>query len=215
VKDSAARAKERFGDANVAAEYPAAYTDKYRDRRERRALERALAIIPKGASVLDLPCGTGRLTGILLERGYQVTGADSSAAMVARAKSLWSSHRPEVPFEVQDALATTYRDGEFDAVVCNRLFHHFLEESTRRKALAELMRLSKGPIVVSFFNAMSLGAWTRRIRYRLQGREITDRVAIPVSAMRADCESVGLELKDVFLARPLLSQQSFAVVTRR
>jgi ubiquinone/menaquinone biosynthesis C-methylase UbiE len=214
LADSAARAKERFDVREVAAKYPSAYKDSYRDRRERRALERALDAIPPGASVLDLPCGTGRLTGILLDRGYRVVGADSSPAMVDRAKAEWGSRTPEVRFEVQDVLHTSYRDGEFDAVVCNRLFHHFLEASTRRAALAELKRITKGAIVVSFFNLMSLGAWSRRIRYALKGRAITDRVAIPSSTLRADCDSVGLVLSQVILVRPLLAQQCYAVLNR-
>jgi SAM-dependent methyltransferase len=212
--DSAERARDRFDAASVAAKYPAAYGNKHRDRRERRALERALGAIPAGSSVLDLPCGTGRLTGILLERGYRVTGADSSPNMVGRARSLWAAPAPQVPFEVQDALKTSYADGAFDSAVCNRLFHHFLEAATRRAALAELKRITKGALVVSFFNLNSLGAWSRRFRYALRGRTITDRVAILPSTLRADCEAVGLRLERVILARPLLSQNSYAVIGR-
>jgi SAM-dependent methyltransferase len=211
--DSAARARDRFDTERSAAKYPAAYGDGHRDRCERRALERALAAIPRGAEVLDLPCGTGRLTGILLDRGYVVTGADSSPAMVERARSLWAGH--PVTFEVQNALGTSYQDGRFDAVVCNRLFHHFLEEETRRKALAELKRITRGPLVVSFFNLASLGAWSRRIRYALQGRTITDRVAISASTLARDCEASGLRLEQVVLSRPLLAQQAYAVAVRR
>jgi SAM-dependent methyltransferase len=212
--DSAARARERFDTADVAGKYPAAYADSHRDRCERRALERALDAIPKEASVLDLPCGTGRLTGILLERGYRVTGADSSPAMVTRAQELWSGPAPQVRFEVRDALHTGYADGAFDAVVCNRLFHHFLEPGVRRAALAELKRISKGAIVASFFNLNSLGAWSRKIRYALQGRKIKDRIAILPRTFREDCEAVGLSLREVVLVRPLMAQQCYAVITR-
>jgi SAM-dependent methyltransferase len=210
--DSATRAIDRFDTARSAAKYPAAYGTKHRDVCEKRALERALGVIPRGASVLDLPCGTGRLTGILLDRGYRVTGADSSPNMVDRARSLWAGH--PVVWDVQNALHTSYADGEFDAVVSNRLFHHFIEESVRRRALAEFARIAKGPLVVSFFNLASLGAWSRRIRYAIRGQEITDRVAIPVSAVRADCEALGLLLERVVLSRPFLAQQAYAVITR-
>jgi SAM-dependent methyltransferase len=211
--DSAARAKERFDVENVAAKYPSAYGEGHRDRCERRALERALDAIPRGASVLDIPCGTGRLTGILLARGYRVTGADTSPAMVSRAAALHAGE--PVAFEVRDALKTGYEDGRFDAVVCNRLFHHFLEEATRRAALAELRRISKGALVVSFFNLVSLGAWSRRIRYAVRGRTITDRVAILPSTLARDCDATGLRLERVFVARPLLSQNTYAVIVRR
>jgi hypothetical protein len=76
------------------------------------------------------------------------------------------------------------------------------------------MRVAKSTLVVSFFNLASPGAWTRRIRYALRRRRITDRVAIPVSALRRDCEAAGLRLERVVRARPLLSQQSYAVISR-
>jgi SAM-dependent methyltransferase len=212
--DSAARARERFDAVDKAARYPSAYGRGHRDRRERRALLRALEAIPPSSSVLDIPCGTGRLTGILLERGYRVTGADSSPAMVERARAEWSGATPDVPFEVQDVLRTTYPEGRFDAVVCNRLFHHFVEAATRRAALAELRRIATGPLIVSFFNLASVGAWTRRIRYAVQGRTITDRVAIGARTLAADCDAAGLRLARVILSRPLLAQQCYAVIVR-
>ena len=39
-------------------------------------------------SILDLGCGTGLMAAALSSRGYQVTGVDSSAAMLARARRL-------------------------------------------------------------------------------------------------------------------------------
>src|SRR6185312_3940007 len=51
-------------------------------RLERRALLRALSVVPRGSQVLDFPCGTGRLAEILLENGYRVVGADISQEML-------------------------------------------------------------------------------------------------------------------------------------
>lgn len=38
--------------------------------------------VPSGAEILELGCGTGRMTRRLLELGHPVTGVDSSAAML-------------------------------------------------------------------------------------------------------------------------------------
>jgi len=48
--------------------------------------ERLAALFPRGARVLDLGCGTGEDALFLSGRGVQVTGLDSSPAMVARAR---------------------------------------------------------------------------------------------------------------------------------
>src|SRR5262245_21785225 len=53
----------------------------------------------RGASVLDLGCGSGRHARRLADRGFQVTGLDLSAGSLARARS----HRgPAVRYLQQD-----------------------------------------------------------------------------------------------------------------
>ena len=53
----------------------------------RGELELLAAHLPAGCSILELGCGTGRLTRRLLERGHVVTAVDNSAEML--------SHVPE------------------------------------------------------------------------------------------------------------------------
>jgi ubiquinone/menaquinone biosynthesis C-methylase UbiE len=213
--ESATSTRKRFDSAEKAARYPTGFGSGHHGRCERRALERALEAVPRGGTVLDLPCGTGRLIGMLLARDCVVTCADSSPAMIERARGLWAGHEASPSFEVQDVFATTYPDDSFDAVVCVRLFHHFVEESTRRAALAELGRVSRGPIVVSFFNLASPCAWWRRLRHALRGRRVTDRVAISARAFARDCEAVGLRLDRLVRAHRVLYQQTYAVISRQ
>jgi len=52
---------------------------------ERGWLDRFCALVPSGGSVLDVGCGAGEpIAKYFNERGYAVTGVDSSPAMVAR-----------------------------------------------------------------------------------------------------------------------------------
>ena len=55
--------------------------------------------LPKKARILDLCCGTGQLAHLLSERGYQITGIDSSGEMIRFA----NANAPNVDFIVQDA----------------------------------------------------------------------------------------------------------------
>jgi len=86
------------------------------------------------ASVLDLGCGTGSHARILAERGYRVTGIDSSAAMlrVARAKARGRQHLAFVRADMRRFdLGRT-----FDAIVCmDGAYTHLL---TERDLLAHL-----------------------------------------------------------------------------
>jgi SAM-dependent methyltransferase len=54
--------------------------------REAEFLSHALDVRP-GAKLLDVPCGGGRLSLALAERGYQLTGVDWSAAFLDHARS--------------------------------------------------------------------------------------------------------------------------------
>src|SRR5512138_3347307 len=64
------------------------------------ALDRlVLDALPVGSRILDLACGTGQLAAVLAERGFRVTGLDSSPQMLAFARS----HAPSVDFVLADA----------------------------------------------------------------------------------------------------------------
>lgn len=65
--------------------------------------ETILPLVRPGARVLDLCCGTGRLAGWLSERGFDVTGVDNSAPMLAVART----RAPDAAFVEADARSFT------------------------------------------------------------------------------------------------------------
>jgi len=71
-----------------------------------------LAGLPGHAEILDVCCGTGYLAGILLARGYHVTGIDLSPAMIGYARQ----NQPSGDFRVADA-ARFQLPGRFDGAV--------------------------------------------------------------------------------------------------
>ena len=71
-----------------------------------------------GQSILDLGCGTGKLSGDLAAKGAKVTGVDSSPEMVERARK----NHPELEFLVADATRLPYKN-TFDSIFSNAVFH--------------------------------------------------------------------------------------------
>ncbi|MGH2513206.1 MAG: ubiquinone/menaquinone biosynthesis methyltransferase [Candidatus Limnocylindrales bacterium] len=86
------------------------------DGRWRRAAAAATGLATAG-SVVDVACGTGKLTEILAERVGpfgRVIGVDLSAAMIASAAATYAD-LVQLSFEVGNALDLPFEPGRFDA----------------------------------------------------------------------------------------------------
>ena len=71
-----------------------------------------------GERILDVGCGTGRLTAEIASAGAEVVGIDYSPTMISQARANY----PILVFETQDACQMPY-SGEFDAVFSNAALH--------------------------------------------------------------------------------------------
>ena len=95
-------------------------------------------------TILDLGCGTGDLTKKIFLTGAKVIGMDSSAEMIAKAKSKF----PEIEFYQMDARELNF-DTQFDAVFSNAVLHWIPEkEIVIRKMYSHLN--DNGRIVLEF-----------------------------------------------------------------
>ena len=84
--------------------------------REAASLARMLDVAA-GAELLDVPCGGGRLTRALADRGYQVTGVDWSAAFLDHARAAGDPARGGVTWERRDMRDLPWR-ARFDGAFC-------------------------------------------------------------------------------------------------
>lgn len=98
-----------------------------------------LALLPPvaGLQVLDAGCGTGWYAEQLLTRGAQVTGVDSSARMLAYARTRLGDRAALHQVDLA-APPLPFPDARFDVVLC-ALVLHYLRELT--PTLAELRRV--------------------------------------------------------------------------
>jgi trans-aconitate methyltransferase len=86
--------------------------------------EEVLALLnpQRGERILDVGCGTGHLTKLIVEAGAEVVGIDSSPEMIEAARAAC----PDINFVVADAANFSFTE-PFDAVFSNAALHWVTE----------------------------------------------------------------------------------------
>ncbi|MCY3897183.1 MAG: methyltransferase domain-containing protein [Caldilineaceae bacterium] len=112
-----------------------------------RELEQILSLLEAqpGARVLDLACGLGWLTIPMALRGFQVTGYDLSAAMLAGAQESaeqTDAHIEWVRGDMRSLLANWTDTFDFVTLTLSE-FGCFPDESDNQRVLAEVARVLK------------------------------------------------------------------------
>jgi len=104
--------------------------------------------IPAGATWLDVGCGTGALSGTILERAApaSVQGIDASKHYLETATTRLAD--PRFTAQVGDAMALPFADAAFDAVVSGLVFN-FIPDPDR--AAGELARVAKPNAIVALY----------------------------------------------------------------
>ena len=87
-----------------------------------------------GKQVLDLCCGQGALTAMLIQSGAHAVGLDFSSEMLALAEAA----APGASLRQADAASLPFDDSSFDVVVCNFGMMHLPDQPT---ALGEIRRV--------------------------------------------------------------------------
>jgi SAM-dependent methyltransferase len=121
----------------------------------------------RGATILDVGCGTGIAGAPFAANGFPLTGVDTSEAMLAKAKE----HYPNASFVEGSAEALPFPNERFDVVISAQVYHLL----DRARALAEAHRVLRpgGTIAIWWKQLMSRDAVTdlREATFRELGAE--------------------------------------------
>ncbi len=113
------------------------------DRWWRRRAVRELSTFHFPLSTLDVACGTGDMVVELLKQGCTVTGVDFSEEMLTIARRKTASANFQLStfnFQLGDAEALPFADGEFDVVTCAFGVRNFVH---LEQGLSEMLRVLK------------------------------------------------------------------------
>lgn len=95
--------------------------------------------VKPGMKVLDLGCGSGRVSELIDAAGGQYVGMDVSSGLIEQARQQY----PEHEFHVGTMLETGFHDAEFDVLLLVASFHHVPSDELRLQTLQEMARILK------------------------------------------------------------------------
>lgn len=217
-------AKEAYQDEEFAASYDtqrfSSFRGKMGDTLDKRTLKKSLAAISRAGKsslrILDIPCGTGRISQYLLEQGESVTGADISNEMMQVAEQKVQSYDAFNGFYQMDASDLTFEDNSFDVIVAIRFMGH-IPKDVRLKILKEFGRVSQYSIIE--YNLKSKSVELRRSidKALKSGNRLPNRWGWHIfekEELYEEVKEAGLEVVKMWAKVPYLSGSYYVLLQR-
>jgi SAM-dependent methyltransferase len=180
---------------------------------ECRLAARALAGVDRSETIMDAPCGAGRMTTFLAELGFRPAAADVSPAMVDLARQNFADAGLDVPVEVADLENTGWPDDAYDNLFSFRFFHHLPTHDLQRRVAAEMCRVTRRRVLVSYLDARSWTSRRRALEARLK-RRIPGKHTLTPPQMTRLFEAAGFRVVADYARLPLIHSLRILVAER-
>jgi len=165
--------------------------------REQRMAAKALALAGHPATVLDLPCGTGRFWPLLArQKDRIIMAADNSDAMLAVAREI-------TPPDLLDRI-TTFQCSAFDIrmqndsvdhIFCMRLLHHITRAEDRLALLREFHRVTRDTVAISLWVDGNYKALRRKqLEARRTHKTYQNRIVLPQEMVESEFAAAGFSI---------------------
>ena len=171
IKDVAQVSKnnyeQRYEDFEKARNYNLKYDRKPLKRlstkREYQILRHLLGRQKHCATMLEIPCGGGRISPQLVTATDLLIQADVGLGQILYGMTKEKLKIPQI-WMTASAFHIPLQDSSVDAVVCIRLSHHLPTYKQREDLLTELLRIARRYVVMTFFDYHSIKNTLRRLK---------------------------------------------------
>ncbi len=206
--------KYRYQSASIADEYEkrrfSTLKGRLTDKLEKYCIRKALSIASPIVSILEVPCGTGRITEMLLESDYRVMAVDISEKMMKHAKERNKKSRKKVSFEIGDIEGLKYDENSFDLILTIRLLHH-IPVALHKKVFQQLHRTTRKWVLISFSNRYTVQSIRRDIvAYFKKGK----RYSIAPSLFKKEVRENGFRIVKYSPIMPILSESVIVLLKK-
>jgi SAM-dependent methyltransferase/uncharacterized protein YbaR (Trm112 family) len=183
--------QRRYQQDERAAQYNAMYRDSWAKtlstRREARLLDSLLESQGHCRTLLDLPCGGGRVSAPLARHTDLLLEADIGLGQVRYARQHGRVPTTQI-WMTASGFEIPLQDSAVDGTVCVRLNHHLPTAVERERLVRELLRVSRQFVIMTFFDYDSLKNRLRRVRGK------RPKLTMRVDELRALAQSCGAAL---------------------
>ncbi len=154
--------------------------------------------------VLDLGCGGGRNTEMMLNMGFDTYACDYHIKMVEYTKNRISSILPENELDKrvtqQNMLDLSFENESFDIVLANGVYHNVSSEELFEKAIMETSKIIKlgGMLYVNMFSDGYIDSdlSVKAEKYMYQTLDGLDLLLLPQDKVLEIFNKYGLELSE-------------------
>lgn len=164
----------------------------------KRVISKLVRFTRREGFALDIPCGTGRLSHLILKSGYRWIGTDISLEMMMESRKRMDGFKDSFWNIRLDAEAIPFKDNSIDCIFSIRFIYHIPVE-IRYGMLKEMRRITKKWLIIdyNYLNRFKAGSLLRKrpakrratlqeISKELKENGFTIHKAIPVSRFFSD-----------------------------
>ncbi|MFC2169239.1 class I SAM-dependent methyltransferase [Acidobacteriota bacterium] len=166
--------------------------------RERRIMEKILRRFePDLSQTLDIPCGYGRFSDLLLKKGFTLISSDISLAMTERAleRSIKTGLHFGIVADARKGLP--FKERVFGLVVSMRFFHHIHNKKGREFILSEFSRVAGELAIISYYKKNFLHLLQRKFRRKIKRSRTRIRM-ISKREVVDEIEEAGFRVLKIF-----------------
>lgn len=182
-------------------------------RRKWGMILRATRGIEDIRTVLDIPCGTGRFTRQILDRGWRLVNGDISLPMLREARRLGEGREALLGGVRCDAERLPFPDASIDMVMSIRFLMH-VPDDLKVRILREYARISRRWVLVDVRHQYCINTQVKRLRRALGAKRKTPPRRYSLGRLKRDIEASGLVIRRRIWLVPPFSEKLLVLCER-